>query len=249
MSRLLALYPAAWRARYGEEFAELLEMRPPNLRDRLDIVLGAVDARINPQVPGADDRERSVAGDRVARVVAILAGVLFTVWGVVGATSMVPWDSGLDPRGSPELLNLAWMAGSLGSLLTAVAFGIILVRYERVLGYAGAAGAVLTPAGLIMSALGMGMLGLLAIAIGVILFSWRANGRLLSTPVAFAFAAGSLFVVAGFLVFVAGGGQDVNVLLPMVGLGPSWIAFGLGLRQPRSMPDSSSSSTASLASA
>jgi hypothetical protein len=225
MSRLLALYPAAWRARYGEEFAELLEMRPPNLRDRLDIVLGAVDARINPQVPGADDRERSVAGDRVARVVAILAGVLFTVWGVVGATSMVPWDSGLDPRGSPELLNLAWMAGSLGSLLTAVAFGII------------------------MSALGMGMLGLLAIAIGVILFSWRANGRLLSTVVAFAFAAGSLFVVAGFLVFVAGGGQDVNVLLPMVGLGPSWIAFGLGLRQPRSMPDSSSSSTASLASA
>jgi hypothetical protein len=52
MSRLLALYPEAWRARYGDEFLVLLEDRPPSLRERLDIVRSALDARVNPQLPG-----------------------------------------------------------------------------------------------------------------------------------------------------------------------------------------------------
>jgi hypothetical protein len=52
MSRLLALYPEAWRARYGDEFRALLEDRPPSLRERLDIVRSALDARVNPQLPG-----------------------------------------------------------------------------------------------------------------------------------------------------------------------------------------------------
>jgi hypothetical protein len=249
MSRLLALYPRAWRARYGEEFAELLESRPPTPRDRLDIVIGAIDARINPQISGADDRERSVGGDRAARVTAVVTGVLLTIWGVIGATSMVPWDSGLEPRTPAELINLAWMSGMLGAFLAPVAFGIVIVRYQRVLGPAGVIGALLTPAGLIMSALGMGMVALLALGAGVILFSWRANGRILSAPVALGFAAGTLLNVAGFMVFAAGGGQDVNVLMSLVALGPSWILFGIGLRQPQGLPDPESTPEPSLAGA
>ena len=56
---LLSLYPRSWRERYGEEFAELLAARPPSLHDRIDIVRGALDARLHPQVRGtehADDR-------------------------------------------------------------------------------------------------------------------------------------------------------------------------------------------------
>jgi hypothetical protein len=249
MSRLVALYPRAWRSRYGDEFAELLAARPPSLRDRLDIVIGAVDARVNPQVPAAGEREGLVAGDRAARLVAIATGILFTIWGVVAATAMVPWDSNLAPEASPELMNFAWMSGGLGDLLAAVAFGIVIVRYERVLGGAGVAGAVLTPAGLIMAALGMGLLSLLALTGGVILFSWRANGTILGTPVAITFLTGTLLVVAAFGAFVAGDGHDVNVLLPLVALGPSWIAFGLGLRQPRSMRDSTHARRRSLAGA
>ena len=233
MSRLLALYPRAWRARYGDEFADLLESRPPSVRDRLDIVLGAIDARINPQVPGEEPREVQVAGDRAARLLAVVTGVLFTIWGVVGATSMVPWDSGLEPRGPAALIALAWASGALGSLLSPVVFGIIIVRYERALGGGGLAGAVLTPLGLIMSTLGMGMPALLALGAGVILFGWRANGRILSAPAAVAFAGGSLLCVVGFFAFAGGGGQDVRLLLPMVALGPSWIRLGLGLRRPR----------------
>jgi MFS family permease len=248
VSRLLALYPAAWRARYGDEFAELLEARPPSPRDRLDIVIGAIDARINPQVPDADGGERSVAGDRAARAVAIVVGVLFTIWGVVGATSMVPWDSGLEPTISAELMNLAWASGALGSLLAPVAFGIVIARYERVLGGAGLAGATLASLGLIMSAFGMGIAALLALCGGVVLFSWRARERILSTPIAVAFATGSLLCSGAFLAFVAGDGKDVGLLLPMVALGPSWILFGLDLRRPQPMLEGSSP-TASLAGA
>ena len=54
MSRLIALYPAPWRARYEDEFLALLAERPPqSVGERLDIVRGAIDARLHPQLPGA----------------------------------------------------------------------------------------------------------------------------------------------------------------------------------------------------
>lgn len=43
---LIRLYPASWRARYGEEFTALLEERPVGPFDVADIVLGALDARL-----------------------------------------------------------------------------------------------------------------------------------------------------------------------------------------------------------
>ena len=177
-----------------------------------------------------------------------MTGVPLTIWGVIGATSMVPWESNLAPRATPELMTIAWVSGMLGDLLAPVVFGIVIVRYGPALGAAGVAGAVLTPIGLIMSALGMGIGALLALAAGVLLFSWRARERILSTPVAVAFATGSLSCVLVFLAFAAGDGQNVDLLLPMVVLGPSWILFGLGLRQPQTMPDEPSP-TASLAGA
>ena len=54
MSGLIRLYPRAWRQRYGDEFLALMSERPPTLRDRLDIVRGALDAHLFPQLPGPD---------------------------------------------------------------------------------------------------------------------------------------------------------------------------------------------------
>ena len=51
MNRLIALYPAAWRARYGDEFEAVLASRPKSIGERVDILRGAVDAHLNPQVP------------------------------------------------------------------------------------------------------------------------------------------------------------------------------------------------------
>lgn len=50
---LLRCYPAAWRERYADEFLALLEERPPGIRQALDIVAAAIDARLHPQLrPG-----------------------------------------------------------------------------------------------------------------------------------------------------------------------------------------------------
>jgi hypothetical protein len=53
MTRLLRLYPAAWRQRYEAEMLDLLAQRPRTGRDLVDLVRGAVDAHLHPQVAGA----------------------------------------------------------------------------------------------------------------------------------------------------------------------------------------------------
>ena len=49
MTTLLSLYPRAWRERYEDEFIAILEARPPGPHDRIDIIRGAVDARLHPR--------------------------------------------------------------------------------------------------------------------------------------------------------------------------------------------------------
>ena len=51
MSRLVSLYPRTWRERYGDELLWLMTQRPPSFTDRIDIVRGAIDARLHPQLP------------------------------------------------------------------------------------------------------------------------------------------------------------------------------------------------------
>ena len=55
MRGLLALYPGPWRRRYGLEFAAMLDAQPPSPALIFDIVLGAIDAHLDPQV--AEDGE------------------------------------------------------------------------------------------------------------------------------------------------------------------------------------------------
>lgn len=53
MKWLLLLYPRPWRDRYEAEFLALLDdldTRPWSLRIVLDLLLGAVDARLRPQI-------------------------------------------------------------------------------------------------------------------------------------------------------------------------------------------------------
>jgi hypothetical protein len=45
----MRLYPGSWRDRYGEEFAAVLESCPLRLTTIVDVLLGALDAHINPQ--------------------------------------------------------------------------------------------------------------------------------------------------------------------------------------------------------
>ena len=55
------LYPRFWRTRYEDEFTALLEHCPLSLFDILDIVLGALNARLHPQAsPSTGPVERKV---------------------------------------------------------------------------------------------------------------------------------------------------------------------------------------------
>jgi hypothetical protein len=58
---LIRLYPSAWRERYGAELADLMAARPPSPRDRLDVVRGALDAHLHPQLADSPEPQR-VAG-------------------------------------------------------------------------------------------------------------------------------------------------------------------------------------------
>ena len=91
MRALLALYPGAWRRRYGFEFAALLEAQPPSPSLILDIVLGAIDAHLDPQVAedGEDPlrrRMKEVVMDGLrSRSVFIAVGLLLPVALLVAA--------------------------------------------------------------------------------------------------------------------------------------------------------------------
>jgi hypothetical protein len=71
--RILRLYPRAWLRRYGLELDLLLDERTPGLRDRLDLLVGALDAHLHPLEP--------------PRWPAILAGAGGVVWTSVAANT------------------------------------------------------------------------------------------------------------------------------------------------------------------
>jgi hypothetical protein len=50
-ARLLGLYPRAWRDRYGDEFLELLGEESLSLQATIDIIAGAIDARLGGVTP------------------------------------------------------------------------------------------------------------------------------------------------------------------------------------------------------
>ena len=82
MSGLLRLYPGGWRRRYGDEMEALLEARPPNLRERVDLIRGALDAWLHPAVPS-----------RVPALAALIGGGLWTAIaaGVLTQPTQADW--------------------------------------------------------------------------------------------------------------------------------------------------------------
>jgi len=61
---LLRLYPAAWRARYGDEFDALLAERPLAPFDVADVLLGAVDAHIHRRGATAPEQRKGLTMSR-----------------------------------------------------------------------------------------------------------------------------------------------------------------------------------------
>lgn len=223
MSALIRLYPRAWRERYGAEFEELLAERPPTARDRLDIVLGAIDARLTPQVSPERVVRRAPVTARLAGAAAIAGGLTWSLTYVGGWLLKAEGDLSL-----PILIALALTLLSLP--------GSYLVRYARAVVIGGTALAVsfgvlyidvlpwgpivLVPVLGIVGVLGPGTLALAAARAGI-----RARDRwrivLLTVP----------WPVIGAVVTLAGL-VPAKVPLPLViasflPLGVAWIVTGV----------------------
>jgi hypothetical protein len=123
MSALLRLYPRAWRDRYGDELGALLEEHPPTLADHFDLIRGALDARLHPQVQGADTppEQESPMNNRLLGLLAAIGGLAWML--TVVSLFLMP----LDAAGERNL-SVAAVALALGMATTGVALGELGTR-------------------------------------------------------------------------------------------------------------------------
>lgn len=128
---LLRLYPRSWRARYGEEFREVLAARRLRVTDWLDVALNALDAHLNPNVLFGDTpNERLLAlmqKLRSAEITIFAAWIAFVVAGLSFNSLMddspylpLMGNIGLDVNLN-QPLGLAWTALSGGAVVALLA--------------------------------------------------------------------------------------------------------------------------------
>jgi hypothetical protein len=237
---LVRCYPARWRERYGEEFAELLAERPLGPYDVADILLGALDAHLHLRhVDAGLGLQRGVARSlRIGGAAAIVGGLS---WIIALGGSGLAGDFGLTP-----LWSIFLLLGTAGLLVALIGLSAFQARTHPLLVWSAFAlpglGAAVSIAGSIgMSVVGdvtvvgglspwafwaMGTIGMM---LGSALFAvatWRT--RALSRRAAVLLLVGSLSVLP-MLGLSAGGGTDPNELLAalMVGsFGSGWAWLG-----------------------
>jgi hypothetical protein len=168
MTRLVRLYPRAWRERYEREFVALLAERPPSTRDTLDTVGGAIDAHLHPQLAGPEI-EPMPWTHRIPGSLALAGGLLWSsvivalLFGAAPASDL--W--------SPMMWGLMLMFLSLpGDYLAAhgrrIAIGLVLiagsVTSARMIGWSAVV--IVAGSSVVLIVLG-GMLSLAAIRAGI----------------------------------------------------------------------------------
>lgn len=87
---LLALYPARWRARYGEEFRALLEEEEPSPTILVDIIRGAIAAHRSPLPDGGIPMHRSRTPAIASLFAVLLVLPAFTFLTVAAVRTMQP---------------------------------------------------------------------------------------------------------------------------------------------------------------
>ncbi len=107
-SAILRLYPRAWRDRYRDELLALLEERPATLFDSLDLISGAIDARLHPQVPGHDviPGQETPMTTRLLGTLAAIGGVAWLI--AILTTYVLPLDAEGNRDASFATLGLAF---------------------------------------------------------------------------------------------------------------------------------------------
>jgi len=214
MSRLVRLYPPAWRQRYGDEFIELIAQRRPSLVERVDIARGALDAWLNLQVAGPAPRAAPEAGSsgRLTAAVAIAGGGLWIGAGLV--LFAAPLNQALEykeSQGGAIIVVAAMVVTALAAFAAARALPVSS-RTARVASIAMLLGGLLTA--MPWPVLMVGFFGyiLATTVFGVIVALSRGQ------------VVGGLLAVAS-LVLTSLNTEDERALLT-IPIGAAWIAVG-----------------------
>jgi hypothetical protein len=242
---LIRLYPARWRARYGDEFAAVLGERPLGPFDVADVLLGALDAHLHLRGLGAASQHAKgfAMSLRIGGYAAILGGALwllvlagnaindgaetgspFLGYAIVGATVMTLVAliglSAFQARSHPVLTWAAFAIPAIGAVVGLLGYVAIVVTGDSDATLIGG-----------ISPWVIGSIGLLTMVIGSILFAvatWRA--RSLSRTASGLLAVGAVLVVLAL--FGASGALPSPIaILPIVAaivvFPAGWIALGI----------------------
>jgi hypothetical protein len=241
---LLAMYPARWRRRYGEEFRAVLESRPLGPFDFADVLIGALDARLT--------------RFRFAGAAGIDGGPLMMLriggFGAIAGGTL--WFLGLAVSSQPGGENTAWSAlvalGTVGLLLAFIGLSAFQAHSDPILTWAAfvipGLGTLASAIGATVMVLGPGddplvlgslsawsvwALGLLGTLIGSIIFAIATiRAAVLSRRAAIALAVSSatvLLVMFGLIGTNNTQGTVMQVLVAVVlgSFAASWIALGV----------------------
>lgn len=243
---LLRCYPAAWRARYAEECAAVLEERPLGPFDVADVLLGALDAHLHLRGLGAASEHRKgfAMSLRIGGYAAIVSGLLWFIVLAVnainnGAESGFPWIgpvivtaviatlialvglSAFQARQYPLLTWAAFAVPALGGVVSLLAVVAMAVNGDT--DRAVVAG---------LSGWAIAMLGLMALLVGSGLFAlatWRT--RSLSRSASALLMVGAIATVLS-LAGVSGGILPeplvpVLVVVMILIFPAGWVAMGI----------------------
>ena len=240
---LIRLYPADWRARYGDEFEMLLEERPLGPFDVADVVLSAIDAHVRPRgSAAAGDHTRGVLMTlRIGGFAAIVGGALWVV-SLAGASAIQgpdgqPWQALFILSLGALLVAMIGLSGDQGReqprlVWAAVAIPIVGAAISAV-GMAGMAILGDRPFLLGASSWEVWILGTIAMIVGSGLFALASLRRPTVSRV------GAVLLVVGALaalplLFGLGGpnGPDpIGSIVALLGIGAfagGWVVLGIG---------------------
>lgn len=255
MRLLVRLYPAAWRARYEDEFLAVLEERPLSPFDVFDILLGAFDARLRPRSLAID-----LAPRRTQPMNARLAGFAAIVGGALTIIALpVAWLLGDIPEDVAAGVGVViFFTVEVALLVALIGLSAVQGRRRPVLAWSAVAVPVAAAVVSLVGMAGMALrgdaplvagvsswylwsFGLLGLIIGSVLFAAAsAIVGVFSRPAALTLLAGSVLTVltvipAGFGFFGSGSWIVPIAVGSVVLFGAGWIWLGYAAATQRTV--------------
>ena len=123
MSKLVRMFPAAWRDRYEAEFVGTLQERPIALAGSVDIVRGAVDAHLHPELIGG---EPHLWTHRLPGLLATAAGLIWS-WYYLRIVLAAPEEWGYGVMIAMALMLFAVLGDYMASYVRQIGLAVILL--------------------------------------------------------------------------------------------------------------------------